>query len=130
MSAENVAAVRKYYDALNRGDHETAEAFFAEDIVVDYTRRPIEPGTAHGREAAIATAERIREAWGELKIEPEELIDRGDVVIAVVVNRGRGAASGTEVSSRTAQVWTVRDGKAVRFEYFGSPEEALAATGV
>lgn len=127
MSA-NIAAVRNYYDAFNRGDHAAAEGFLAEDIVVDYSRRSIEPGVAHGREAAIAASNRVREAWGELKIEPEELIERGDRVIAVVVNRARGAASGAEASSRTAQVWTLRGGRAVRFEYFGSPEEALEAT--
>jgi hypothetical protein len=27
-------------------------------------------------------------------------------------------------------LWTVRDGKAVRFEWFTSPEEALAAVGM
>jgi ketosteroid isomerase-like protein len=129
MSAENVAAVRAYYDAFNRGDDEAAEAFLAEDIVVDYSRRTIEPGVARGREAAIAAAQRVREAWGELAVEPQELVERGDRVIAVVVNRARGAASGAETSSRTAQVWTLRDGRAVRFEYFGDPEEALAKTG-
>ncbi len=128
MSAANVAAVRSYYDAFNRGDHEAAEAFFAEEIVVDYTRRLIEPGVARGREAAIAASERVREAWGELSVEPEELIDRGDRVVAVVVSRARGVTSGAETSSRTAQVWTLRDGKAIRFEYFGDPEEALDAT--
>ncbi len=127
MSAQNVAAVRAYYDAFNRGDHETAEAFLAEDFVADYTRRPIEPGVAHGREQAIAAAERIREAWRELSVEPEELIEHGDKVIAVVANRARGAASGAEIASRTAQVWTLHSGKAVRFEYFGSREAALAA---
>ena len=128
MSAANVAAVRSYYEAFNRGDDEAAEAFLAEDIVVDYTRRLIEPGVARGREAAIAASERIREAWGELSVEPEELIDRGDRVVAVVISRARGAASGAETSSRTAQVWTLHDGRAVRFEYFGDPEEALETT--
>ena len=124
----NLEAVRTYYDAFNRGDHEAAEAFLAEDIVVDYSRRPIEPGVAQGREEALAAVARVREAWGEISVEPEELIDRGDVVIAVVVNRARGAASGAEISSRTAQVWTLRDGRAVRFEYYGSRDEALEAT--
>src|SRR5687767_10006681 len=126
MSA-NLAAVRSYYDAFNRGDHEAAEAFFAEDIVADYSRRSIDPGVAHGRAAAIEAAERIREVWGEISVEPDELIERGDTVTAVVVNRARGAASGAQVSSKTGQVWTLRDGRAVRFEYFGTPEEAFEA---
>jgi ketosteroid isomerase-like protein len=129
MSAENVAAVRAYYDAFNRGDHESAYAFLAEDFVADYSRRSIEAGIARGREQAIAVAEAVREAWGELSVEPEELIERGNRVIAVVANRARGAVSGAEIGARTAQVWTLRDGKAVRFEYFGSREEALEATG-
>ncbi len=130
MSAANVAAVRAYYDAFNRGDHKTAETFLSVDFVADYSRRSIEPGIALGREQAIAAAERVREAWGELSVEPEELIARGDRVIAVVANRARGAASGAEIGSRTAQVWTLRDGKAVRFEYYGSPEAAFEAVGL
>jgi ketosteroid isomerase-like protein len=44
--------------------------------------------------------------------------------------RGRGSGSGVEVENRHGSVWTIRDGKAVRFEWFSEPDEALEAAGL
>jgi hypothetical protein len=127
-AVESVEAVRAYYEALNAGDYDTCDDFMAEDAVADASRRQVEPGVWYGKEAVNAAARKVREAWERLTVEPEELLPIGDnVVVAVVMNRARGAHSGAEVESRTAQVWTVEDGKATRFEYFGTKEEALAA---
>jgi ketosteroid isomerase-like protein len=35
-----------------------------------------------------------------------------------------------EVENRHGSVWTIRDGKAVRFQWFQEPEEALEAVGL
>ena len=128
MSEDNVELVQRYYEALNRGGPEEANAFIAEDFVADASRRLVEPGILHGRDAVLAAALRIYETWGAaLRVEPEELIPLGDRVLAVVRNRARGPASEAEVGSTTAQIWTIRGGKLARFEYFGSREEALEA---
>jgi uncharacterized protein len=129
VSAEDVELVRGYYEALNRGDHESAESLLAPEIVADYRRRPVEPGIAHGREEASAVARSVRETWEWLRVEPVELIEVGGHIVAVVENTARGGASGAEVRSVTAHAWTLRDGRAVRFEYFGSKREALEAVG-
>ena len=125
---ESVEAVRAYYEAFNAGDYEKCEDFMADDVVADASRRQVEPGVWYGKDAVSAAARKVREAWERLTVEPEELLPIGDsVVVAVVVNRARGAHSGADVESRTAQVWVVQDGKATRFEYFSTKEEALAA---
>jgi hypothetical protein len=41
--------------------------------------------------------------------------------------RGHGSASRVEVGPRHGSVWTIRDGKAVRFQWFHEPDEALKA---
>ena len=41
-----------------------------------------------------------------------------------------GTRSGIDVDRRQGYVWTVRDGKAVRFQWFNDPAEALAAAGI
>jgi ketosteroid isomerase-like protein len=131
MSQENVSLVRHYYEALNRGGPEEANALIADNFVADASRRPIEPEVLHGRDAALAAALRIYETWGEsLRVEPLELIPIGERVIAVVRNRAHGPTSEAKVESTTAQTWTIRDGKLARFEYFGSKDEALAAAGL
>jgi ketosteroid isomerase-like protein len=130
MSQQNVELVRSYYEAVNRGDEEAVERMIAPDFVADASRRLIEPGVVYGREAAAEAAARVRDAWEVLILEPEELIPVGDRVVAVVHNRARGKASGVDVESRTGQVWTVRDGLIVHFEYFGTRAEALEAVGL
>jgi ketosteroid isomerase-like protein len=130
MSEENVELVRRYYAALNRGDQETVRELLTEDFVTDTSRRPVEPAVLRGREASMTAAAAVREVWEELIVEPVELIPSGDRVLAIVDNRGRGRSSGAAVESRTGQLWTLRDGKLARFEYFGTREEALRVLGL
>jgi ketosteroid isomerase-like protein len=60
--------------------------------------------------------------------EPEDIIEAGDDKIVVVIrSAARGRLSGIEVQGRLAHLWTLRDGKAIRFEAFASREDALSA---
>jgi ketosteroid isomerase-like protein len=71
------------------------------------------------------------EAWESDALEPEEYIDAGDgrvVLLARLWARGQG--SGVEVERREGIMWTIRDRKTVRIDYFSSPDEALEAAGV
>jgi ketosteroid isomerase-like protein len=60
----------------------------------------------------------------------ERFIDVGDRVVVIATMRGRGAGSGVEVENRHGSMWTIRDGKAVRFEWFHEPAHALEAVGL
>jgi ketosteroid isomerase-like protein len=51
--------------------------------------------------------------------------------VAVVLSyRARGRGSRVEVDGRMSALWTFRDGKVVRFEWFHEPAEALEAIGL
>ena len=58
------------------------------------------------------------------------MIDAGDQVVVVGMLRGRGQSSGASVERRQGYVWTVRDGKAVRFAWFNDPAAALREAGI
>jgi ketosteroid isomerase-like protein len=121
----NVALVRKLYDAWLRGESTRAWV----DPELEYVNPPnaVEPGTVRGRE----TLGRWRDAYDEFRIEPEriEAVDADDVlVVARVRTRGRGSGAITE--TRQGYIWTVKDGKAVRFQWFRDPADALAAVGL
>jgi ketosteroid isomerase-like protein len=64
------------------------------------------------------------------QIEASELIDAGDQVVAVIRQRGRGAASGADVELEAAQLITVREGKAARIVTYLTRAEALEAAGL
>jgi hypothetical protein len=46
-------------------------------------------------------------------------------VIAVVTGRGRGRASGTDVSMTFQLVWTLRAGRVLRLVWFPTRDDAL-----
>jgi ketosteroid isomerase-like protein len=59
-----------------------------------------------------------RDWWSEFSADPDEFIDGGDQV--VVLGRYRGVAKGTgaRLDVPFVHVWTVQDGRAVRFRQF------------
>ena len=58
------------------------------------------------------------------------VIDAGDSVVVRVNQWGRGKGSGVTVESEFWQVWTIRDGKVVRWRAYATEAEALQATGL
>ena len=69
-------------------------------------------------------------AWDAWRWEPEEFIDAGDRVIAVLRVYAKGRGSRVDVERLDGAVWTLRDGNIVRLDYYGSNEEALKAVGL
>jgi ketosteroid isomerase-like protein len=135
MSREDVKVVRRVYDAVARRDAATVLALYDPEVELDGTRLP-ESGLS-GRTHPLRGHEGLRslhrdwnEAWASSEDRCEELIDAGEHVIAVVTRRGRGLASGVEVETRRAGVWTIRAGKVVRTVWFQSVEEALESVGL
>ena len=69
-------------------------------------------------------------AWAEYSIEPEEFIDAGERVVAVVLMKATGLGSGVALERQDAIVWELRDGKIVRVDYYNNREQALEAVGL
>ena len=63
----------------------------------------------------------------EFEIELEEVHERGDTVVAVIRQHGKGMQSGAEVEIRIAHLWTISDGKLTRLEEFAQSENAMRA---
>jgi len=70
------------------------------------------------------------DAWDDWELEPEDFIEAGERVVVIVNQRGRSKATGVPVDMRFAQVWTLRDGWAIRMQMYASVEEALDAVGL
>jgi SnoaL-like domain len=70
------------------------------------------------------------EPWESYRTEIEELIDAGDQTVVLVRDYGRRKSSDAEVSQRAAAVWTVRDGKVARAEFYADRSQALEAAGL
>jgi ketosteroid isomerase-like protein len=121
MSEENVELVRKIYEAWGR--EESARDFIAEDIEYVNPSYAVEPGTRRGR----GSFRVVRETYGDFKVRVERYVDAGEEVVVLAQYKASGQGSGVPVSGEHGYVWTVRDGQAVRFQWFQSHREALEA---
>ena len=85
---------------------------------------------ARGRDEVRTLAEQFHEAWEEHRSEPEEVRAVGpDKVLLLSVERFKGR-DGIELGAPFAGVFTLRDGKIVRWQAFWDRRTALEAVGL
>ena len=129
MSQENVDVVRAIYEAINRRDPDAA--FRDQDPNLELTTPPgIDAATYRGREEIQRYWLELRSAFEAASVEPEELVEIGDQVVAVVRMRMRPKGSDAELAFRNGHLWVFREGKAVSIRIFPEPEKALEAAGL
>jgi ketosteroid isomerase-like protein len=124
MTQKNVEIVRRAFDSYARGEVDF------ELIDPECIWNPFEEEASKGRDAIRAYLERWEGAWEELVTTGEEFVDAGDQVVVTVHFRGRGVESGVDVDARFFHVYTLRDGKTVRFDEYRELAEALEAVGL
>ena len=61
---------------------------------------------------------------------PQRFVDAGDDVVVIATLHGVSRGARVPVEREQGYVWTIRDGKAVRFRWFNTGPEALAAVGL
>jgi ketosteroid isomerase-like protein len=130
MSEENVEVVRRLYAAWNRGDYPSALALIDPEIEAESRYSGFVKGTYRGHAGLYKLLEDFWNQFDDRRSEVEECIPAGDDVFTSVLFHGRGRDSGADVEMRQYQVWTLRDGKAVRWRYFADRQEALEAAGL
>jgi ketosteroid isomerase-like protein len=134
MSQENVAHIREMFALVNdRGVRAATDAFrdlLSSDFSLEEAADVPDPETHTGREAFIANLAKVEESFDELRMEPLEIVDLGDHIVVVLSMSGRGRGSSVPVQMTFAQLWLVRDGKAVSLRDFPTKAEALEAAGL
>jgi ketosteroid isomerase-like protein len=131
MSEENVVVIRQANEAFNEeGAEAAARRFFADDVEFHEPPEQPAPRVARGREEALELFNTFDEAWEDHRSDIEQLRAVGqDKVLAFSVERFKGR-DGIEVAAPAAAVFTLRDGKIVRWEAFWQKERALEAAGL
>ncbi|MHB8234388.1 MAG: nuclear transport factor 2 family protein [Solirubrobacteraceae bacterium] len=131
MSQENVELVRDLCDSFVAGDLETALGGLDDDIVWHGTVGGLDEGrVAHGHAEVIeAFRENLRD-WESHSLEALRYFDAGDRVVVLWHEEGRGRASGAQVTSDTAAIYTVRRGHVVHVQGYMKRADALKAVGL
>jgi ketosteroid isomerase-like protein len=132
MSSDNVEIVRGLYEAWNRGEESAALELIDPEIEVEVVSTDTVEfaGTYRGHTGLRKMLAAFWDYFDDPRVQVEECIPAGNDVIAAVHFYARGQTSGAEVDMRRGQVWTLRDGKVVRWRLFASKRDALEAVGL
>ena len=128
-SGSNQDIVRSIYAAVGEG--RMPLELLDPQIELDLSERIFNPAVYRGHEGARQFYGEIEEIWGDSWLSvPEQMFESGEQVVAFVRSRGRGKSSGVEVEDTSANVWTIRDGKAIAYRLYRDHDEALEAAGL
>ena len=121
--------VRRMYEGWNRSGGVPALELIDAGIEVDVVGG-LGDGTYRGHAGFSDLLETFWGAFEDHRIEVEECLPAGNDVVVTVHYYGRGKTSGVEVDMRHWHVWTLREGKAVRWRVLSTRAEALEAVGL
>ena len=116
----NVAIVRRSYAAFARDDMDGVVGDMHPDIVWHQAQGLPHGGVYHG----LAEVRRNvfdpldRDWWSEFTAEPEDFLDAGDEVVVLGRYRGVAKETGKKLDVPFVHVWTLEDGRALRFRQF------------
>jgi len=123
--SESTDLVRRAHEALNSGDMDALIALCDSGFRLDMSDRVFNPAVYKGHEGIRRFHSEVRDVWESYVWEPEELIDVGSDVVALLRSSGRGRGSGVEVQRETAMVWSAREGRAIAMRFFRNRDDAL-----
>ena len=120
--------VRTYFRVWNAGDMVGVRELYDPDAVMEVAPDWPEPGPFVGRDAVIQHLSGARGAFDSDSVELlSDLVAVSDRVIARVGWRGSGRGPQSEMEWTT--VFTIRDGRILKMQYFWDHAEALEAAG-
>ena len=127
MTEGNIEVVRRLYEAWSQGEIPGPVRFLDPEIEYVNPAGAIEPGTRRGISEFTRAVEKLFDAWEQWHSDIERLEAAGDHVVAVVRYRARGRGSGVEIQGSESALFTLRDGKVTRYEWFHGAADAFEA---
>jgi ketosteroid isomerase-like protein len=121
MSQENVQVIRGLYEAFGRGDvpmvlgqmDQSIEWNEAENFI--YADRNPYVGPQAVLEGVFM---RFGSDWDGFTVTPEEWLDAGDRIVVLGIYSGTHKATGRQVRAQFAHIWSMREGRVVRFQQY------------
>ena len=128
MSQENIEVVRTFLNAWNVGDMESVRELHDPEAVMEVAPGWPEPGPFVGRDAVMQQFTQARAAFDSDSLEfLSDLIAAGD---RVAVRAGwHGLGRGPQSDMEWSNVFSVRNGRIIKLQFFWDHAEALEAAG-
>jgi ketosteroid isomerase-like protein len=124
VSEENLAVVRRVYEAFDARDVDALIAICTADVeFLPVTANLTTGGVPYrGHDGLRLYFEDVARVWDDVRLYPDALDDRGDTV--VVLGRVHARGGGMVIDRPTGWVWRLHDGKIRHGRVFASHEEA------
>jgi ketosteroid isomerase-like protein len=121
MNSDNVAIVKRVYDAFGRGDVPAVIGAFDPNIhwreaegFIYADRNPYV-----GPEAVLqGVFMRLAGDWDDFKVQPEQISATAEGALTQGRYSGTCKATGRRVDAQFAHVWTIKDGKVTQFQQY------------
>jgi ketosteroid isomerase-like protein len=128
MSNANVELVRRMYEVFDT-DFAAALELLTPDVEWVNPPDAVVGGTLSGHEGFAKAMTGIADSFASWSHEPERFTEIGRQVLVDLTFRAKGRGSGVELEKPEFHLWSFRQGKIVRLQWFNRREEALAAAG-
>ena len=127
-----VERLRRFYELWQADDYVGAATLFfdPEVVLVQPPELPGGGGVYRGFEGLQRALDEWLDASDYIHAEAERLALGDDVVVATVRLRSRGRHTGMELDRRIGHLFRFRGERALRWEVYWSPDEALRAAGL
>jgi len=112
----NVELIKNLYQAFAQGDIPAVLQSFDENI--EWTEAEGFPygGTYRGGEAVVENVfMKLATEWTDFKADPNEFLDAGERIVALGNYSGSYNQTGKSMNVSFAHVWTLKDGKIIKF---------------
>jgi ketosteroid isomerase-like protein len=129
MSKENVEAIHRGVDAMNRGELDPILDLIDDGVLWEPLRASFE-GSYRGHAGMRRYWADTAESFEFFEVRFAELRDLGDRVLAIGTVRARGRDSGAEIEIATAAIFTFREARLVHYKDYGDRRTAFEAAGL
>jgi uncharacterized protein len=116
--------VERAYAAFNAGDRDRFLALLDPNAEWHWPPGLADTDVYRGTPAIERAMTIWADAWDDFRMDPEEVVERGDSVFVVARYTGRGRTSGLPIDQRVAHVWEFAGDRAVRLRMFGDAEKS------
>lgn len=121
MTQENVAVVRRLYEAFAAGDVPAVLGLMSPDIVwTEAENFPYADNNPYRGPEAVLTGVfgRLGTEWNGFAAEPEEFLDAGDTVVVLGRYSGTCVATGKAMNPQMVHILRVSDGLITGFQQY------------
>lgn len=130
MSELNLELVRRIYEVLDGDDVEALIELCAPDVEFVNPDDAIEPGTRRGHDGVRQYFATFYESFERWEARPLRTVAIGDRVVVEIAATMHGRGTGLSMDTGIGHIWTIRDGKIARWQWFREPEQAFRAAGL